>query len=235
MGVRTLTIPAFLILSLVLAGCHGDECLSPGELHESGTRRIHAVDTAFVFQDAQHPTVSQFGSKEYDGNFAVYYRDPWEQGSEFRTVAPRAIDLTFMTVYTLEALRNWKEEGFFNGPTYEGHAAGYFLHEITLRPESLSAGTYPVRLDDTASAARARVRLQIRGGASGGTVWEGNVLSMTALTGSITITEAFTKNSGKLSYTLEATYLPGQKSTFQGTVTFDGYRSESECTYPTGP
>jgi hypothetical protein len=229
---KTVTFLAFLLLSLVLAGCHGDDCLSPAELHDRGTRRINAVDTAFVFQDEQHPALDRF-DKPYEGYFEVYHADPLEQPNASET--PRAIDLTFITSYTTEALEKWKREGLHNGALYAGHAAMYILHEITLKPESLAVGTYPFSLDDTTTPARAKVYYQIRGGVTGGVVEDRGALAMTALTGSITITEAFTKTSGKLSYTVEATYLPDQKSTFHGTVSFDGFRTKNECEYPTSP
>jgi hypothetical protein len=232
-SMKLVTVLLLIGLTTLFSGCiFWDDCRPPSHIEKSWTRRVTATETHTVYSDAGHPTYTQVTPDGYEGYYELYHAAPYERDKSVASTAPRAIRLTFLVLYTGEALVQWRSEGFFENDSLEAPPSrGYLYHEINLKPGSLAVGTYPFTLEDTTRAARGTIKLQI----TRGLTLNAPSLAVTSFTGSITITEAFTEKSGKFSYTAEAVYLTGQRSTFQGNVSFDGVRFDESCMSPGVP
>jgi len=185
-------------------------------------------EVATLFQDQRHPLGTQLGSIHYQGFFDVYHTHPSERVEAEVKKVPRFIRLTFSTTYNGVAASSWSEEGFFGNDSTDWTTSKlvYLSHEILFEPDSLMVGEYTFDLGDTADSRR-RISLEITS-----LGWPQNsapTLRPLELKGTIAIQKVFTKNSGKFTYSLDATYSSGQKSSFQGTVEFRGVRKEVDC------
>lgn len=213
--------------SILLTGCLGDDCRYPRHRAETWTRDLNVVETHSLYQDTARSDDTSSTRVNYSGYFSVFHDYPGERDHSVVTTVPRMINITFLSEYARAAMESWRRQGFFIDTSADtgAYVRGYLYHEITLDPDSLSQGTYAFNLADTAGPVRVRLHLYV----SGSETSRHDSLAMTGFSGSITITEAFTKNSGKFSYSAVAEYRPGQKSTFAGTVSFDGVVHEEFC------
>jgi hypothetical protein len=196
-----------------------DVCLAPGRWFVDTIPEINHAATFSIFQDERHPTDASMGPSGYTDAI----------GGVFSPV-PRAVRIVLVSHYTEPAMLNWLADGFFESdsstwiPWYTRE--GTLVHEFTLADSILSAGTYPLSLVDTAGALHVNVYLY------NFNATEIHSLALTELKGSVTVAETFTKESGQLSYSLEVSYLPGQKTRFQGTVTYGGLEYRRSCVRP---
>jgi hypothetical protein len=214
--------------SATLSGCGSDECRAPYSEHVFWWRDVRIVQAESLFVDASHPFNTQLGTLPYYYNIHVYHTHPSERLETDVKKVPRAIRLNFNTVYSGSAATSWVEEGFFGNDTtdWSTSKALYLYHEILFEPDSMAVGEYSFNLSDTTDARRKISMWVVSLG------WPQNAaptLAPLELKGTISVQQVFTHNSGKFSYSLDATYASGQKSSFEGTVEFHGVIKDVDC------
>lgn len=155
--------------------------------------------------------------------------------AEWARKEPRILQFRLTSHYLKAALQSWRDAGFLdtsdNALTLalrEGSALyrSTFVQTIMLTLPTAEKATYSFGPEVDPALFSTSGRLQME---QYGQMPIFPAFTLHSMTGSVRILEKLTPDSGKFSYRFEVEYLPGQRSIFQGTVTFEGTSYSHSC------